>query len=221
MWISASSRSFRHISTDFISRILTNSVQSAGLRVKPTLFTVTVPPVHSASVVPEKAPGSDPAVRVATVIVLSYSFARVALLEAGHFGPVHAPGAGLGDVYRSTVEPVFPAALDAVSERQDEWGDAAGITEPAIRGQKCGCESKKDQIHVRGLTVDSRKTVALIVSWGDFESASSPGRGTSGRNEKGKTMRINETPNGQAAPRRKSNNVLVVQLSLHSLYATI
>lgn len=120
MWISASSRSFRHISTDFISRILTNSVQSAGLRVKPTLFTVTVPPVHSASVVPEKAPGSDPAVRVATVIVLSYSFARVALLEAGHFGPVHAPGAGLGDVYRSTVEPVFPAALDAVSERQDE-----------------------------------------------------------------------------------------------------
>lgn len=67
---------------------LTNSIRSAGLRVKPTLFTVTVPPVHSASVVPEKAPGSDPAVRVATVIVLSYSFARVALLEAGHFGPV-------------------------------------------------------------------------------------------------------------------------------------
>lgn len=103
----------------FLHTTLTN-IQSAGLRVKPTLFTVTVAPVHSASVVPEKAPGSDPAVRVATVIVLPYSFARVALLEAGHFGPVHAPGAGLGDVYRSTVEPVFPAALDAVSERQDE-----------------------------------------------------------------------------------------------------
>lgn len=85
-----------------------------------TLFTVTVPPVHSASVVPEKAPGSDPAVRIATVIVFSYSFARVALSEAGHFGPVHAPGAGLCDVYRSAVEPGFAAALGAVSERQDE-----------------------------------------------------------------------------------------------------
>lgn len=85
-----------------------------------TLFTVAVPPVHSAFVVPKKAPGSDPAIRVATVIVLSYSFARVALLEAGHLGPVHALSAGLGDVYRSLVEAVFAAALDAVSERQDE-----------------------------------------------------------------------------------------------------
>lgn len=94
--------------------------QTTGLRAYPTLLTVTVPPVHSASVVSEKAPRSDPAVRVATVVVFPYSFARVALLEAGHFCPVHAPGAGLGDVYRSTVEPVLPAALDAVSERQDE-----------------------------------------------------------------------------------------------------
>lgn len=85
-----------------------------------TLFTVAVAPVHSASVVPEKAPRSDPAVRVTTVIVLSYSFAQVALLEASHFGPVHAPGAGLGDVYRSLVETVSPTALDAVGERQDE-----------------------------------------------------------------------------------------------------
>lgn len=85
-----------------------------------TLFAVAVPPVHPASVVPEKAPGSDPAVRVATVIVLAYSFARVALPEAGHFGPVHAPGAGLGDVYRSPVEIVFPTALRAVGERRDE-----------------------------------------------------------------------------------------------------
>lgn len=85
-----------------------------------TLFTVAVPPVYSASVVPEKAPGSDPAVRVSAVIVVSYSFARVALLEAGDFGPVHAPGAGLGDVYRSPVEAVFPTALDTVGKRQDE-----------------------------------------------------------------------------------------------------
>lgn len=95
------------------------SVQPTGLCVCPTLFTVTVPPVHSASVVPEEAPGSDPAVRVAAVIVFPYPFARVALLEAGHFGPVHAPGAGLGDVYSSPVEAVLPAALDAVGERQD------------------------------------------------------------------------------------------------------
>lgn len=85
-----------------------------------TLFTVAVPPVRSASVVPEKAPRSDPAIRVAAVIVLSYPFPRVALLKAGHFGPVHATGPGLGDVYRSPVEAVFPTALDAVSERQDE-----------------------------------------------------------------------------------------------------
>ncbi len=85
-----------------------------------TLFTVAVAPVHSPSVVPEKAPGSDSAVRVATEIVLSYSFARVALLEAGHFCPVHAPGPGLSDVYRSPVEAVSPPALDAVRERLDE-----------------------------------------------------------------------------------------------------
>lgn len=85
-----------------------------------TLFTVAVPPVHSAFVVPKKAPGSDPSVRVATVVVLPYPLIRVALLEAGHFGPVHAPCAGLGDVYRSPVETVFPTALDAVGERQDE-----------------------------------------------------------------------------------------------------
>lgn len=57
----------------------------------PTLFTVTVPPVHPASGVPEKAPRSDSAVRVATVVVLPYPFARVALFKAGHIGPVHAP----------------------------------------------------------------------------------------------------------------------------------
>lgn len=85
-----------------------------------TLFTVAVPPVHSAFVVSEKTPGSDPAVRVATVIVLSNSLIRVALLEAGYFGPVHAPGTGLGDVYRSPVEAISPRALRAVCERQDE-----------------------------------------------------------------------------------------------------
>lgn len=85
-----------------------------------TLFTVAVPPVYSASVVPKKAPGSDSAVRVATVVVLAYAFARVALLEAGHFGPVHAPGTGLGDVYRSPVEAVFSTASGAVGERKDE-----------------------------------------------------------------------------------------------------
>ena len=85
-----------------------------------TLFTVAVTPVHSASLVPEKAPGSDPAVRVAAVVVLSDPFARVALPEAGHFGPVHAPAAGLGDVYRPPVEAVLPAAPDAVGEGQDE-----------------------------------------------------------------------------------------------------
>lgn len=82
-----------------------------------TVFTVAVSPVHPASVVFKKAPWSDPAIRVATVIVLPNSFARVALLEAAHFGPVHAPGAGLGDVYRAPVETVFAAALDAVGER--------------------------------------------------------------------------------------------------------
>lgn len=85
-----------------------------------TLFTVAVPPVHSAFVVFEKAPGSYPAVRVATMIVLFNPFIRVTLLEAGHFGPVHAPGAGLSDVYSSPVEAVSPTALCAVSERQDE-----------------------------------------------------------------------------------------------------
>lgn len=92
----------------------------------PTLFTVTVAPVQPASGAPEKAPGSDPAVRVATVVVLSYTFARVALLKAGHIGPVHAPLAGLGYIYRSAVETVFSAALDAGREGQDDWGSAAG-----------------------------------------------------------------------------------------------
>lgn len=86
----------------------------------PTLFTVTVSPIHPASRVPEKAPGSDPTVRIATVVVFSYTFARVALPNAGHIGPVHAPVAGLGDIYRSAVETVFFAALDAGRERQDE-----------------------------------------------------------------------------------------------------
>lgn len=85
-----------------------------------TLFTVAVAPVHSASVGPEKAPGSDSAVRVPTLIVVSYSLPRVALLEASDLGPVHAAGAGLGDVYRPQVKAVFPTALDAVGERQDE-----------------------------------------------------------------------------------------------------
>lgn len=85
-----------------------------------TLFTVAVPPVYSAFVVPEKAPGSDPAVWVAAVIVLSNAFARIALPESGHFGPINAPGAGLCDVYGSPVEAVFPTAPNAVGERQDE-----------------------------------------------------------------------------------------------------
>ncbi|KAF3852073.1 hypothetical protein F7725_005428 [Dissostichus mawsoni] len=91
-------------------------------RVSPNLQ-VAIAPVSSAFVVPKKAPGSDPAVRVAAVVMLSNSFARVALLEAGHFGPVHTPGAGLGDVYRSPVETVFPTALDALgSESADSIG---------------------------------------------------------------------------------------------------
>lgn len=85
-----------------------------------TLFTVAVSPVHSSFVVPEEAPGSNPAVRVATPAVLPYSLARVAFREAVHFGPVHAPGAGLGDVYGSPVEAAFPTALNAVGERADE-----------------------------------------------------------------------------------------------------
>lgn len=85
-----------------------------------TLFTVAVAPVHPASVAPEEAPGSDPAVRVAAVVVLSYALARVAVPEAGHLGPVHAPGAGLRDVYGPPVKAVSAAALDAVGERGDE-----------------------------------------------------------------------------------------------------
>lgn len=84
-----------------------------------TLFTVTVSPVHSASVVPKEAPGSDPAVRVAALIVFPDAFPRMALLEAGHLGPVHAASAGVRDVYGSPVESVPAAALDAVGERQD------------------------------------------------------------------------------------------------------
>lgn len=92
-----------------------------------TLFAVAVAPVHPASVVPEEAPGSDPAVRVAAVVVLADAFARVPFPEATHVGPVHAPSAGLGNVYRSPVESVFPAAADAFGERQDERWDAAGM----------------------------------------------------------------------------------------------
>lgn len=108
----------------------------------PTLFTVTVPPVQPASGAPEKAPGSDPAVRVATVIVFSYTFAWVALLKAGHIGPVHAPLAGLGYVYRSAVETVFSAALDAGREGQDEWGSAAGA---AVLSHKRQHQRQKEQ----------------------------------------------------------------------------
>lgn len=68
-----------------------------------TMFTVAVPPVNSAFVVPKKAPGTDPAVRVAAVVVLSYPFARIALFESGHLRPVHAPAGGLGHVDGSPV----------------------------------------------------------------------------------------------------------------------
>lgn len=84
-----------------------------------TLFTVTVSPVHSAPVVSKEAPRSDPAVRVPALIVLPDAFPRMALLEAGHLGPVHAAGAGVRDVYGSPVESVPAAALYAVGERQD------------------------------------------------------------------------------------------------------
>lgn len=86
----------------------------------PTLFTVTVSPVHSASVVPKEAPGSNPAVGVAALIVFPDAFSRMALLEAGHLGPVHTAGAGVRDVYGSPVESVPAAALNAVGERQDQ-----------------------------------------------------------------------------------------------------
>lgn len=85
-----------------------------------TLFTVAVSPVCSAFVVLEETPGTDPAVRVAAVVVLSYPFARVALFESGHLSPVHAPAAGLGDVHDSPVEAVFPPAPRALGEREDE-----------------------------------------------------------------------------------------------------
>lgn len=111
----------------------------------PTLFTVTVPPVHPPSGVPKKAPGSDPAVRVATLAVFSYTFARVALPKADHIGPVHALVAGLGDVYRSAVETVFSAALDAGRERRDRCGDA-GAAGAAARSQQRGHDGDKDQI---------------------------------------------------------------------------
>lgn len=85
-----------------------------------TLFTVAVSPVCSAFVVLEEAPGTDPAVRVAAVVVLSYPFARVALFESGHLCPVHAPAARLGDVHDSPVGAVFPPAPCALGEREDE-----------------------------------------------------------------------------------------------------
>lgn len=86
----------------------------------PTLFTVTVSPVHSASVVPKEAPGSNPAVGVAALVVFPDAFSRMALLETGHLGPVHAAGAGVRDVYGSPIESVPAAALNAVGERQDQ-----------------------------------------------------------------------------------------------------
>lgn len=156
-----------------------------------TLFTVTVPPVHSASEVPEKAPGSDPAVRIATVIVFSYSFSRVALSEAGHFGPVHAPGAGLCDVYRSAVEPGFAAALGAVSERQDEWRGAAE-TEPTVRSQQCGCESKNDRDHVR-CVLDSPKQEQFTSAEEVFSQAHRPAVGRvweEGREKRCRSMKL-------------------------------
>lgn len=97
--------------------------------------------------VPEKTPGSDPAVWIATVIMISNPFPRIPLLEAGNFGPVNASGSGLGGVYRSPVESVFPSALDAIGERQDQWGYAAGGAAAARRGQKCDCQSERCQIH--------------------------------------------------------------------------
>lgn len=114
----------------------------------PTLFTVAVSPVHSASVVPKKAPWSNPAVRVATLIVLPDAFARMALLKAGHLGPVHAAGAGVRDVYGSPVESVSAAALSAVGERQDQRRDAARAAQAAVRGQQRDRESEENRTHV-------------------------------------------------------------------------
>lgn len=68
-----------------------------------TLFTVTVSPVHPASLVPEEAPRSDSAVRVPALIMLPDAFARVTLREAAHLTPVHTPCAGLGDVDRAPI----------------------------------------------------------------------------------------------------------------------
>lgn len=82
-----------------------------------TLFTVAVSPVNSAFVVPEETPGSDPAVRVAAVVVLSYPSVWIALFESGHLGPVHAPAAGLGHVDGSPVRAVLPPAPCALGER--------------------------------------------------------------------------------------------------------
>lgn len=185
---------------------------SVGLQVCPTLFTVTVPPVHPASGVPKKAPRSDPAVRVATVVVLSYTFSRVALLEAGHIGPVHAPVARLGDVYRSAVKTVFSAALDAGRERQDEWRNAAGATEAAVRSQKRGHEREKKQIlnHIRSPVTRSRDLLLF-----NHQPKRPPvgfipalAAGLWGARRGKKTMRINQTPNGQAVTQLKFNNAL-------------
>lgn len=121
-------------------------MSSVGLHVCPTLFTVAVAPVHSASGVPKKAPGSDPAIRVATLVVFSQPFAWVALPKAGHTGPVHALVARLGYVYRPAVETVLSEALDAGRERRGWCADAAGVTEVAARSQKRSHEREKEQI---------------------------------------------------------------------------
>lgn len=158
-----------------------------------TLFTVAVTPVYPAFVVPEKAPGSDPAVWVAAVVVLSNPFARVALLESGHFGPVHAPAARLGHVYGSPVEAVLSAAPNAVGERQDDWrGDAAGIT--VTRSQNHGYRREQRHTHVRFpqlWAADNGENVSYSSADGFIMSAASLWDGSEPR--VGKTAQMDET----------------------------
>lgn len=194
-----------------------------------TLFTVAVAPVHSARVAPEKAPGSDPAVRVAAVVVLSYPFARVALTEAGHLGPVHAADARLGDVYRPPVEAVSPAALDAVGKGQDEWRDAAGAGEAAIRSQERGCEGEQRRGHVRCVAVRQAAEDGrfCLLSSAEERVCSQPHRPAAVRDwapvgEKKKrrgSMKLLFTwADGQAASRPKSHNVFVISPQIAILY---
>lgn len=130
-----------------LASVVQYAARGPGLLVYPTLFTVAVSPVHSASVVLKKAPGSNPAVRVATLIMFPDAFARVALLEAGHLRPVHAARARVRDVHGSPVESVPAAALDAVGERQDQRWDAARTARAAVRGQQRDCESEENRTH--------------------------------------------------------------------------